>query len=143
MSGISPPPFYFSYDLNFFLDTLELFSFVHVAMLSLCQSPVNCWNEKVEDKFRHKVNFYSYLKGRGDRRIFQIPYFFDNYVGTDDWQWQKRYTRVRWSSAWRTKQGRKTCALWAISWYRRMYSVIDEVSHKARSLYDLNIIDSW
>jgi len=45
---------------------------------------VNCWSEKVEGKFRRKVNLYSYLEGRKDRRIFQIAYFFRDYVGTDD-----------------------------------------------------------
>ena len=91
---LSHPPFCFSYDLNFFLDAQNFVLFAPVAMLSLCQSPVNCWNEKVEGKFRHKVNLYSYLKGR-DRRLFQIACFFDDYVGTDEWQWERRYVRVR------------------------------------------------
>ena len=76
-------------------------------MLSLCQGPVNCWSEKLEGKFRHKVNLCSYLKGRGDRRIFHIAYFFDKYAGTDGWQWQRRYIRVRWSYVCRTKKGKK------------------------------------
>jgi hypothetical protein len=39
----------------------------------------------------------------------------------------------------------KTRALWAVSWYRRMYtySVIDEMLHKAKSLDDQNKIDNW
>jgi len=32
----------------------------------------------------------------------------------------------------RTKQGRKTRALWGISWYYRMCVVIDELSHNLR-----------
>jgi hypothetical protein len=34
----------------------------------------------------------------------------------------------------RTKQRRKTHALWGISWHYRMYNVIDEVSHAPSSL---------
>jgi len=34
----------------------------------------------------------------------------------------------------RTKQGRKTRGLLQISWYHRMFNVIDRVSRKPRSL---------
>jgi len=33
----------------------------------------------------------------------------------------------------RTKQGKKTHALWGICWYHRMYNVIAEMSHGPRS----------
>jgi len=36
----------------------------------------------------------------------------------------------------RTKQGGKTRALCAVSWYHRMYNVINEVSHKPKCRYN-------
>ena len=43
-------------------------------------------------------------------------------------------SRVDYLNVCRTKRGRKTRVLGGISWYRKMYNVIDEVSHKPRSL---------
>jgi len=53
-----------------------------------------------------------------------------NYTGKD--YWQCRYIRSRYSSVCRTK--REKCVLWESSWYHWMYNVINEVSHKPRSL---------
>ena len=44
------------------------------------------------------------------------------------------YIRGRRSYVRRIKQGRKTRALWGISWYHRMYNVITEVSNRRSSL---------
>jgi len=44
------------------------------------------------------------------------------------------YIQGRYLFVCRTKQGRKTHALWCISRYHRMCNIISEVSHKLRSL---------
>ena len=37
-------------------------------------------------------------------------------------------------------QSIKTRALWGISWYRKMYNIIDELSHKPRLLYPCSTV---
>jgi hypothetical protein len=64
--------------------------------------------------------------------ILKILYFLANHTGTDEWQC--RYIRDKCSYVCRTKQGRKTRALWGISWYHRVYNVTAEVSRKPRTL---------
>jgi len=54
----------------------------------------------------------------------------ENYIGTDGEQC--RYIRGRCSYVYRTKQGKKKIIMG--DWYRRMYNVITEVSHKPWSL---------
>jgi hypothetical protein len=64
--------------------------------------------------------------------IPKIHYFLENCIRSDDWQ--RRYIRGGCSYICRTKQSRKTRAFWEISWYRKMYKFIDELSHKPRLL---------
>jgi hypothetical protein len=86
------------------------------------------------------MNLWSHLKtveglpsqGRRNRQILKIVYFLEDYIGTDGWQ--RRYILGRYSYVNRTKQGRKTRALWGISYYHRMCNAIAEVWHKSKSL---------
>jgi hypothetical protein len=64
--------------------------------------------------------------------IPKIHYFLENCIRTDDWQ--RRYIRGGCSYICRTKQSRKTRALCGISLYRKMYNVIDVLSHKPKLL---------
>ena len=70
-------------------------------------------------------------RGRECGWFLTIVCIAENYWDRDC---QCRYIRGRCFYVCRTKQGRKTLVLWEISWYRRMYNVIDEMSHKPRSL---------
>jgi hypothetical protein len=54
--------------------------------------------------------------------------FVENYVGKG--YWRCRYIGGRCSYVCRTKQGNKTHALWAVSWYHIVCYLISEVSHK-------------
>jgi len=72
-----------------------------------------------------------FSQGREESLILKIAYFFENYIGMDDWQCH--YIQDRCSCVCRTKESRKTRALWGISWHQRMYNTTD-VSHKPRSL---------
>ena len=113
-----------------------------VAVLSHYQSPVKCKNRKANRNFTHKEinvitvivkvwNLYGYLRGWRDGYIIKTVYFFENYIWTNDWQCHNIWGRCSYICC--TKQGRKTCALWGISWYDRMYKFIAEMSHKPRS----------
>lgn len=53
-------------------------------------------------------------QGREHVRFSKKAYCLENYIGPDDWQC--RFITVRSSYACRHKQGRKTSALWGISW---------------------------
>jgi hypothetical protein len=70
-------------------------------------------------------------RGRECGWFLRIVCIAENYWNRDC---QCCYIRGRCFYVCRTKQGRKTFVLWEISWYRRMYNVIDEMSHKPRSL---------
>jgi hypothetical protein len=99
--------------------------FVTAVILPLHQPPDNCRSKNAESDFTHGVGYlycfyfpgleFIYLpeivqdlpfQGRWDGRILKIVCFFENYIGTDDWQC--RYMRGRCSDIRRTKQGRKT-----------------------------------
>ena len=58
----------------------------------------------------------------------EIAFILENYIRTDEWQC--RYIRGRCWYECRTKQGRKTRALWG----NRMYKFIAVVSHEPKSL---------
>jgi hypothetical protein len=129
-----------------FSSTLKtLLLFMTVAMFSLYTSSDNCKRRNAEDNFMHDEG-YRYcchfpdqeviwlpetvdglsFQRRREERIRRIFCILENYVGTDDWH----YNRGRCSWICRTKQGRRTHALW----YHKMRNVIDEVSHKPSSL---------
>jgi len=57
--------------------------------------------------------------------ILNIAHFLENYIGTDDLQCHFIAGRCLYVCC--TKHGRRTCPLWRISWYHRMYNAIDEV----------------
>jgi len=61
-----------------------------------------------------------------------MAYLLENCIGTADWQC--RYIRGRCCIVRRSKRGRKTRYLRAISWYHRMYDVLGVVWHKPESL---------
>jgi len=63
---------------------------------------------------------------RGGGWILKKASFLENYIGTD--YFQLCYIRGRRCYVCRTKQGRKTRALWGISWYIRICNVIAQVS---------------
>jgi len=70
--------------------------------------------------------------GRGDGRVLITIRFLEGYTGTDDWNY--RYIPGTCSYVYRTKQGRKTRALWEISWFHKMCNVINKALHKPKSL---------
>jgi len=141
--------FYLSNHCNFFFDAQNLL-LMTVAMLSLYQSPINCRSRKVEGNFNTRwititiFNFKAWnlyrvsydldslpTQSKGDCWIFRLAFFLKNYVATDNWQCP--YVRRGCSYVCRTKWGRKTHALWEISWHHWMYDVIAEVLYKPRS----------
>ena len=60
--------------------------------------------------------------------IIKIANFLENYIGTDEWQFC--YVWGKCSYIHRIKQGTKTCALWGISMYNRLYNLINGASHQ-------------
>ena len=142
---------YLLYHFNFSSTHKTVLLFVTEDMLLRYQSPVKSSSRNEEGNTTHQV-YYRYcchfpgletiqlperLEGlssqlRGGGRNLQTIYLSENYNGTDDWQCL--YIRGTYSYVCRTKQGKKTRALWGTIWYHRMHNAIAEVSHKPSSL---------
>ena len=118
-------------------------AFMTVAMLSHYQSPVKCRSRTAKVNFTHQGitvitvivkawNIYMAIWEGTKRWLhYKTVYFLENYIWTDDWQSHNIWGRCSYISC--TRQGRKTCALWWISWYHRMYKVIARMVYKPRS----------
>lgn len=87
--------FYLSCQFNFSFDAQNFLLFMNVAILSFCQSPVNCRSGNAGGNLTHKLNCCNYChfpsldfmqlpgrieglpsQGRGDGGFLKIVYFF-------------------------------------------------------------------
>jgi hypothetical protein len=67
--------------------------------------------------FKENICIFLFTFEPSEIFILNIAYFLENYIGMDDWHC--RYIRSCCTYVCRIKQGRKTHALWRVSWLTR------------------------